>query len=420
MENKRKEQRQRLNDLIEGVELPTIVVVAVGDQIALDLSDENSQGRVAEEVRLVRSALLYAGHVELVSPAVLRLQKLVKLAHSGSDGLVKVLEAHQASPGQDAFGLDQEKLESTLQMAREMAAFRKRYTRAEIRRSAGLRAAKELHDQVLGPSGDSLASQMREQYDNFWRNYGGNDIEEAIEHGALTFRDAGVFRDEVAADLDTDRLSELLTELLEDPGSHLLLDDHIRQLASNLADSGAIMLNDYAISNSRRAGVGSRLLEHLPVFPNASMASVLEARSELADLRVRYFRGIKGVREKIQASPLDTNFLPEIDEYWRDEVHPVVSEMAKVASQTRAAAVWDVTKESAGRFLDAPTIKEGVGVISMGLAGAALVDLLTGGLAVLASKYGLSAQEVMKARRIKRAEQEASEWQYLIQLSKQL
>ncbi|WP_141740745.1 hypothetical protein [Corynebacterium sp. HMSC05D03] len=150
------------------------------------------------------------------------------------------------------------------------------------------------------------------------------------------------------------------------------------------------------------------------------MENILEARSELTDLRGRYFRGVRHVQDKIASSPLEADFLPEVNVYWRDEVHPTVAEMAKAAAQTKAAATWEVSSEALARFLDVPTIQEGVGALTMGLAGTALADLATGGLSALAYKYGLNVHEILKARQAKRTQDAGSEWQYLLQLTKRL
>ncbi|ALP49993.1 hypothetical protein C627_06970 [Corynebacterium glutamicum ZL-6] len=415
-----KDQRKDLKRLSSEADLPTIVVVALGDATALDFSSLVGQRRVAEEVRLVRSALLYAGQVELVSPALFHLQKLIGLSNSGADGVIELLEMHQGEKGFDLVGRSQHEVEEVLRVTRELAAFQERYSRAQRRNNPDLREAQKVYDQYLGSGYDSIASSMRRQYVEAWRNYGGDDIDQALESGALTFGSASLFRDEATSDLNAEYLAALLTKLLQNPRSYLLLDDHIRLLAEELTQNGEVSPSDVALTNSARAGVGSRFIEHLPVFPDASMENILEARSELTDLRGRYFKGVRHVQDKIASSPLEADFLPEVDAYWRDEVHPTVAEMAKTAAQTKAAAAWEVSSKALVRFLDVPTIQEGVGALTMGLAGTALADLATGGLSALAYKYGLNVHEILKARQAKRTQDAGSEWQYLLQLTKRL
>ena len=417
---KSKDQRKDLKRLSSEADLPTIVVVALGDATALDFSTLAGQRRVAEEVRLVRSALLYAGQVELVSPALLHLQKLVDLSRSGTDGVIALLEMHSGEKGADLVGRSQREISEVLRVSRELAAFQKQHSRAQRRNSPELREAQKVHDQYLGSGYDSIASRMRRQYEDSWRNYGGDDIDQALDSGALTFSSSSLFLDETTSDLDSAYFTALLTRLLQNPRSHLLLDDHIRLLAEELTQNGEASPSDVALTNSARAGVGSRFIEHLPVFPDASMENILEARSELTDLRGRYFRGVRHVQDKIASSPLEADFLPGVDAYWRDEVHPTVAEMAKAAAQTKAAATWEVSSKALARFLDVPTIQEGVGALTMGLAGTALADLATGGLSALAYKYGLNVHEILKARQAKRTQDAGSEWQYLLQLTKRL
>lgn len=156
-----KDQRKDLKRLSSEADLPTIVVVALGDATALDFSSLVGQRRVAEEVRLVRSALLYAGQVELVSPALFHLQKLIGLSNSGADGVIELLEMHQGEKGFDLVGRSQHEVEEVLRVTRELAAFQERYSRAQRRNNPDLREAQKVYDQYLGSGYDSIASSMR-------------------------------------------------------------------------------------------------------------------------------------------------------------------------------------------------------------------------------------------------------------------
>lgn len=335
---KREAQRKDLKKLSEATVGPKVTVVAIADISALAPSTFAQQRKVAEEVRLVRSALLYAGNVELISPAVARLERLTKLACSIPEGLVEILEMHHRDPNPEALELDPQRLRETLQMAKEMLTFRKTHTRAQIRQSPELQQAKKVYDQVLGLSYDSLASGVRRQYDEYWRVYGGKDLEEAISRGVLTCHNDVFFRDEMASDLDLERISTYVDGLLRDPSAHLLFDDLIRRLGQERVEKNRVTPSTQTMKNSARAGAGTRFVEHLPVFPDASMEDILKARLELAELRGRYYRGIRSVQEKIASSPLDADFLPEVDQYWRDCIHPIAAEMAAAASQTVKSA----------------------------------------------------------------------------------
>lgn len=144
---KSKEQRKDLKRLSNEVDLPTIVVVALGDATALDFSTLVGQRRIAEEVRLVRSALLYAGQVELVSPALLHLQKLIGLSRSGADGVIELIEMYRGEKGFDLVGRSPHEVEEVLQVTRELATFQKRHSRAQRRSSPEFLEAKKIYDQ---------------------------------------------------------------------------------------------------------------------------------------------------------------------------------------------------------------------------------------------------------------------------------
>ncbi|OFT64461.1 hypothetical protein HMPREF3147_11025 [Corynebacterium sp. HMSC05D03] len=174
---------------------------------------------------------------------------------------------HSGEKGADLVGRSQREISEVLRVSRELAAFQKQYSRAQRRNSPELREAQKVHDQYLGSGYDSIASRMRRQYEDSWRNYGGDDIDQALDSGALTFSSSSLFLDETTSDLDSAYFTALLTRLLQNPRSHLLLDDHIRLLAEELTQNGEASPSDVALTNSARAGVCSRFIEHLPVFP---------------------------------------------------------------------------------------------------------------------------------------------------------
>src|SRR5699024_7074442 len=127
-----------------------------------------------------------------------------------------------------------------------------------------------------------------------------------------------------------------LVEALADPASHVLLDE---ATTGFLIDSGDYSneQSSVAATRSQRVAVGSGLVVKLPTFRDATMAHVLEARSELAVRRHRYRASAKNLADRLQSSALDTTLPSEIDELWNDEVRPCLENLRKTASMTRIA-----------------------------------------------------------------------------------
>jgi len=63
-------------------------------------------------------------------------------------------------------------------------------------------------------------------------------------------------------------------------------------IARGLIDEGAVTPPDLTLARAARSQVGTGLVSHLPVFPHASVTSVLEARAELAMPLASYRRGV--------------------------------------------------------------------------------------------------------------------------------
>lgn len=307
-----------------------------------------------------------------------------------------------------------------MRVTRGLAVFQKRYSRAQRRNSPEFREAKKVYDQYLGPGYDSVASQIRRQYEDFWRNYGGDDIDQALESGALTFGSTGLFRDEVTSDLGTAHLTALLTKLLQNPRSHLLLDDHIRLLAKELTENGGTSSSDIALINSARAGVGSRFIEHLPVFPMLRWRIFLKSGPNLQTFVAGTLGECGTFRTRLHHLHLKQTSCQRWMPTGATKFTPLWRRWPRQPLRLRLLLPGKSQVKPWFGFLDVPKIQEGVGALTMGLARTAMADLAAGGLSALAYKYGLNVHEILKARQAKRAQDAGSEWQYLLQLTKRL
>jgi hypothetical protein len=242
---------------------------------------------------------------------------------------------------------------------------------------------------------------------------GAPELAEAVQSGALTLS-----WDFMSLDADTDtqiqQYAERLRLLLASPNEHLLLDQRMADLARGMVNERQVTPHELALLRAARSRVGTGLVSRLPAFPDASVSSVLEARSELADALSAYRAGVARISGKIRSGPLDVGMDSEVADLWRDEVQPAVNWLRSDLSHTRIAREAALhLGTDAKTALAAASMFFGVETLTEvhHLAAATVASLPVVGKAV-SSAYGDSAGRRESARR--------HEFFYLLQLDQQL
>lgn len=161
-------------------------------------------------------------------------------------------------------------------------------------------------------------------------------------------------------------------------------------------------LQDGLAPHAKRATLGTGLVTKLPAFPDAPMATILEARIELASPLGRYRRAIGQLSERLAAGPVDTPALAsEIEDLWRDEVHPTLRQLDRdlsasvIATQLRDQVPSDPKAWGGLAAFAVSFLHVGVG---------ALADLTqpatqAAGASLLAASMGKAAQAALQERR---------------------
>ena len=299
--------------------------------VATSPSDFDDGRFLAHDLQLIRSALLYADTVELLSPAALMVGSVAVLEQAGGDGWMALL----SSLDDDTLthlGVDGDLTEWRQAVAGYQAL--SSLPRAERRRllgqhNAGMQQARnEFERLVRSPGGVSKTLNV------ILEKAGAPELVEAVESGVLTLNWDFM---ELGADTDTQiaQYTDKLKSLLSSPNEHLLLDDRIGGIARSLLEEGHVVPHDLTFDRATRSQVGTGLVSRLPAFPNASVASVLKARVELSEALTNYRAGVTKVSERIRSGPFDESLQHEVTDLWRDEVAPAVDRLSKDLSSTR-------------------------------------------------------------------------------------
>lgn len=290
--------------------------------VATGSDGEVSLGR---DLRLVRAALLYADTVEFVSPTAQMLASVSSLASGSPEAMASFIAMLDDETAAHILGGTDR---STALEGLALIAQVQGMPRAQRRKHLPAEFAAEVDTATAGMSA-ALA-----ELEEFVAAAGMPELVDAVDSGVLSLN-LDLFNGDV--DDYMDRFLEVLKSRLEAPGVHLLLDDEMAGIARGMITEGTINPSEVGLSRAVRTQAGTRLISHLPAFPDAKVADILEARLELHHPLSAYRSGMKSIEGALTAQAFDPELPSEIDELWRDVVDPTIRRLQTDLSRTRVA-----------------------------------------------------------------------------------
>jgi len=153
------------------------------------------------------------------------------------------------------------------------------------------------------------------------------------------------------ADVDgciTEYFKRLRSALRE---SYPLFDELSNSIMVGAMNAQIIQLSDAERKKITHAGVSDNLIQRLPSFEMASVDEILDIRKELDSSLVRYRAKILGYSETIQSLPWDESFKDECTELYYKEVAPAVEEIAELTKENSFIKNLGYSAISNGDFL---------------------------------------------------------------------
>lgn len=331
-ESRRPSRRHR-----EGRRKKTAVEITAGGGLKLVIATAPQSDidgpSVKDDVRLVRSALLYADQVELISPGALMLTSFALAAESGIDLPLNVL----ASLDEQALlhvsgGDDAAKVRHSVETVRMLSGL----SRSQRRQALGPQRSRELASMLDEMAGKFLDGErgFRTTASKVWEQAGAPDLAVAAEAGLLTLS-SSAFGLETDSKVQIEQYVETLKRLLADPTSHLIFDEQVGGLVAAMMREDEAQVHPLTAQHGVRATTGTGLIERLPAFPDAPIESILDTRAQLSEPLVRYRRGITGLADRLSSDATDPALQVEITDLWRDEVQPTLVTLRSELSRTR-------------------------------------------------------------------------------------
>lgn len=347
---------------------------------------------INRELRYVRSCLLYADEVVLISPTVALLNAMEPLTRVDADdpwrGLRKL---PKASWEYLADGKSPKALRKNLSFVEHAAAHDPDRTRALAEWRTSCR--------------DALVEAQRK-----YQECDAPQLALAQSHGALRIiHDKFSHEDDSAAHREW--FKRQMAQAWSDPTGTLLLDQRARK---SIAKRPALNTLATGARNNRaiRATTGTGLIEMLPTFPRAPMADILDVRRDLTSARSSYRASVQTLSEKLSSSALDPELDSEIEDFWMDDVRPKIQAMSHQAS---TLSVGRTTLRTAAKELLSKAGR--AGLFGVGLTQLSELTNLTvsPGAALTAAGAGASwaCGEAAKAAIEEHQKRQNFEWAYL-------
>lgn len=271
---------------------------------------------LAGEIRLAKSALLYADVVTLYSPAANMIGSMAHLAELTA--AEKITFIRQVAPilepdGGHAFlegWTRYEQLKRKKGKSKEELLLLLRFERDLPR---GL---DRLWDDMIVP----LVATMLE-------NSGADELMRAVDANLLRIEPVIAGDSDFRSDSVVTAFVTKLGEVLSSGGTYPLFDEAIGNLVHHGIEEGLFQPSPLIPTRSKQVSTAARYLGHLPAFERASIAEVLDIREELRVPLVRFRAAMIAMEKTIVSSVYEADFVERVDELYHEQIAPALQEI---------------------------------------------------------------------------------------------
>lgn len=270
------------------------------------------------ELQMLKSAILYADKVTLISPLASLYLPMEEFVTASTDAKLRAFFSWA-----EATGIMKEQFKTSYDLYRSLAR-KKRRTKEEILRYALLRRnfEKAFSDSHLGEMAKIIAEDA-----------GTAQVKRAVESGILSVQKLETY----GGTLADQYVSSVLSALLEQT-SYPLLDSR----TGNAVDAYFNVLASFGLTTARGSNLPGSVRfrgtqTHLnqvftagvPHFPLAPLDAILDIRSELQDSLTAYRAAVIEFSHEVESIPWSESFEAELDELYRRKVAPQVANLSE-------------------------------------------------------------------------------------------
>jgi hypothetical protein len=287
--------------------------ITIGSAPAYGLSLEG-------DLRLVKSALLYADQVKLCSVVSSMVITMSLLMETDQKRYFEILEKLLPAMAQDKA--------QGQQIAEMVRSYRSiGYHRNATKHELQLRAK-------IQPMLAHLRNQLNDNIKRLLVEAGIRSLNHAVQTGLLqlhTFRASDTW--------DNDSLVEEYVEILQDTlssgATYPLFDDQTGNLVRTGLQEGRISVSQAGISRGKHSGLAARLFERLPLFDEASVSEILDIRLELEKPLTRFRSAMITFSDGIRTAAWDEDFSFEAEQVFQRDVQPAILDLEEAVKTNK-------------------------------------------------------------------------------------
>ena len=291
---------------------------------------------LVSDLELIRSSILYADTIDLVSVGATMMRAVEALRSEGVGGMVRLLAAlgddDLQRMGTTIDDPDWRQYAPVLGQIRDLEeAFRSLPVDVPTEFVTGLRAAA---DGMAVPAAllEEVASDMLEKS-------GMNELWPAVRKRVVNLKNAAadtpisvedlawVFQSKGSLTTVMSNWQTRLFELLGRRDQRLLLDETVSGVVRELREAGADPIARQTQRLAAETFVGTGLLARLPAFPGVPVDELLTMREDLSAPLGRYRIAAQRLAVKVQGPVFSPDWDEEVQNLWATDVLPVIAEI---------------------------------------------------------------------------------------------
>lgn len=298
---------------------------------------------LSEDIKMVRSALLYADHVEMYSAGTSVLRQMKEFTADGNvDLALRMYTIMAQTEGIDLSTRAQ--LVTLIELVETYAEQRQKYNRSSRRNNPEFRQIDRHFNEafrVLRRAGN----ETKRNVEQMWINYGGNELDAAVKKGMLTINDK--WADALMEKIDSvDEAAAILGEAITTAKGNLLFDTMAGGLARAMHKEGRLILPNFHQQNIRTTRLGNQMILLLPNMAQVDVEKVIEIKQEVTASLANYRRSSRNLQEKLREDSLSPHLDEEIEQLWFDDVSVQVEELTQAVYDSSLGTAKDVVVAS--------------------------------------------------------------------------
>lgn len=273
---------------------------------------------VSHEVQIVKSALLYADKVKLISFTTFALYGMVVLGRFDHEQQIEFLQSLIPSLSESEY-----ESKETLRKFNKYKLFRKRKNHSGYEKKYIAQIERELNKQ--------------------WKEVEAIAIEQAIKAGAgelLEPLNKGLLEIHPFQTDDLDKMAheyyDSLMKSISDGSTFPLFDTKSGDLVRASLQEGLFTVPDVDKMRSKHCALAANLFERLPLFESASIGEILDIRSELQKPLHNFRSAMIKMSDDMKSCSWEEDFVKEAELIFYENVKPSVLEIEEAVRSNKS------------------------------------------------------------------------------------